>query len=162
MEINKKKKDFNFKYTDDNELCQRVERIYSTDNYKPKAKIDGDDIHIIYDDEMMDSAILVAYETSDTDYICQLFHFFLYNNKFDRAKKLYELAKEKGYSDPNQLRFEWDYHYHKYMRELSGHVDFLEDDDDSDYARDTWYALTDGNYGDYPGPGVDYDFLGFD
>lgn len=35
-------------------------------------------------------------------------------------------------------------------------------DDYHDYGRDTWDALTDGMYGDYPGSGVDYDFLGFD
>lgn len=34
-------------------------------------------------------------------------------------------------------------------------------DDDIDYEEETWYALTDGQYGDYPGSGVDYDFLGF-
>ena len=30
-----------------------------------------------------------------------------------------------------------------------------------DYEKETWYALSDGQYGDYQGPGVDYDFLGF-
>lgn len=34
-------------------------------------------------------------------------------------------------------------------------------DDDTDYDRDTWDAMTDGQYGDYPGLGVDYDGLGF-
>ena len=34
-------------------------------------------------------------------------------------------------------------------------------DDGIDYEEETWYALTDGQYGDYPGPGVDYDFLSF-
>lgn len=29
-----------------------------------------------------------------------------------------------------------------------------------DWERETWYYLTGGQYGDYPGPGVDYDFLG--
>lgn len=33
--------------------------------------------------------------------------------------------------------------------------------DDTDWERETWYALTDGQYGDYPGSGVDYDALGF-
>ncbi len=33
--------------------------------------------------------------------------------------------------------------------------------DDTDYLEETWYALTDGMYGDYPGPGVDYDVFGF-
>ena len=34
-------------------------------------------------------------------------------------------------------------------------------DDGIDYEKETWYALTDGQYGDYPGPSVDYDCLGF-
>lgn len=33
--------------------------------------------------------------------------------------------------------------------------------DDYDYDKETWYALTDGMYGDYPGSDVDYDGLGF-
>lgn len=43
---------------------------------------------------------------------------------------------------------------------LRGHRSFSRSYDD-DYEKETWYALTDGQYGDYPGPGVDYDFLGF-
>ena len=31
----------------------------------------------------------------------------------------------------------------------------------NDWERETWYALTGGQYGDYPGSGVDYDFLGY-
>ena len=34
-------------------------------------------------------------------------------------------------------------------------------DDDYDYGRDTWDAMTDGQYGDYPGHDVDYDGIGF-
>ena len=34
------------------------------------------------------------------------------------------------------------------------------DDDEQDYATDTWDALTDGMYGDYPGQ-TDYDLFGF-
>lgn len=30
-----------------------------------------------------------------------------------------------------------------------------------DLERDTWDAMTDGQYGDYPGGSIDYDFLGF-
>jgi hypothetical protein len=44
----------------------------------------------------------------------------------------------------------------------------LDDLDDYDYEyeqeelkRDTWFALTDGQYGDYPGYDVDYDEFGF-
>ena len=36
-------------------------------------------------------------------------------------------------------------------------------DDYDDYNADeeAWYALTDGQYGDYPGCEVDYDFMGW-
>ena len=33
--------------------------------------------------------------------------------------------------------------------------------DDYDYMADTWDAMTDGMYGDYPGSGFDYEVLGF-
>ena len=33
--------------------------------------------------------------------------------------------------------------------------------DDEDYAAGKWDALTDGQYGDYPGGDIDYDILGF-
>ena len=33
--------------------------------------------------------------------------------------------------------------------------------DDYDYDKETWYALTDGMYGDYPGGDIDYDIFGF-
>lgn len=49
-----------------------------------------------------------------------------------------------------------------------GHVvdwEYYEDDSynntDTNYAEDTWDAMTDGMYGDYPGGDVDYDGLGF-
>ena len=34
-------------------------------------------------------------------------------------------------------------------------------DNGNDPMEDTWDALTDGMYGDYPGGDVDYDALGF-
>lgn len=34
-------------------------------------------------------------------------------------------------------------------------------DDGIDWREETWYALTDGQYGDYPCSDIDYDFLGF-
>ncbi len=42
-------------------------------------------------------------------------------------------------------------------------IDYSDDyeDENTNYAEDTWYALTDGMYGDYPGGDVDYDGLGF-
>ena len=35
------------------------------------------------------------------------------------------------------------------------------DHDDWDWERENWNALTDGQYGDYPGPDFDYEVLGF-
>ena len=32
--------------------------------------------------------------------------------------------------------------------------------EDYDYEKDTWDAMTDGMYGDYPGGDIDYEFLG--
>ena len=49
-------------------------------------------------------------------------------------------------------------------RSYDGDYDYNDNwgnDDGIDYEEETWYALTDGQYGDYPGPGVDYDILGF-
>ena len=45
---------------------------------------------------------------------------------------------------------------HQYYQERNNYRD-----DDIDYARETWDAMTDGMYGDYPGSGVDYDTIGF-
>ena len=41
--------------------------------------------------------------------------------------------------------------------------DFYEDDysPDYDWREEAWDALTDGQYGDYPGGDVDYDAFGF-
>ena len=33
--------------------------------------------------------------------------------------------------------------------------------DDYNYEEEAWYAMTDGQYGDYPGGTIDYDFLGY-
>ena len=56
---------------------------------------------------------------------------------------------------------------YKYYFNLDGELirdesdyDSYDPNDDYDWERETWYALTGGQYGDYPGPGVDYDFLG--
>ena len=45
---------------------------------------------------------------------------------------------------------------HQYYQERNNYRD-----DDIDYARETWDAMTDGMYGDYPGSGFDYDTIGF-
>jgi len=34
-------------------------------------------------------------------------------------------------------------------------------EDNINYQEDTWYAMTDGMYGDYPGGDIDYDIFGF-
>ena len=49
--------------------------------------------------------------------------------------------------------------YDDYERDYDGNS--YEVDDCIDWEEETWYAMTDGMYGDYPGPGVDYDAFGF-
>ncbi len=39
--------------------------------------------------------------------------------------------------------------------------DYSNDYPETDYKEETWSAMTDGMYGDHPGPDVDYDSLGF-
>jgi hypothetical protein len=41
--------------------------------------------------------------------------------------------------------------------------EYYEDDytPEYDWREEEWYALTDGQYGDYPGGDIDYDALGF-
>ena len=63
-----------------------------------------------------------------------------------------------------------------YFRDLKGSEYYEPDDEDAsafeddysgqsyydeDWERDTWDALTDGQYGDYPGGDIDYDVFGF-
>jgi hypothetical protein len=45
--------------------------------------------------------------------------------------------------------------YQKYDRD-----DYYDYQDDTNWEEETWYALTGGQYGDYPGGDIDYDFLG--
>lgn len=54
------------------------------------------------------------------------------------------LSKDGFYIDYVFKQREYDYNYER-----------------PDYARDTWDAMTDGMYGDYPGSGIDYDTIGF-
>lgn len=50
----------------------------------------------------------------------------------------------------------------KILESLVSNNDYYDPYDNYDYDRDTWDALTDGQYGDYPGPGFDdYDSMGF-
>ena len=48
--------------------------------------------------------------------------------------------------------YDWDYDHDSYD---------YDSNDDFDAAEEEWYALTDGQYGDYPGGPVDYNFLGW-
>ena len=94
-------------------------------------------------------------------HVKKLAEFYVLGKCYHKAVELYQIASEKGFDVSDRIaeietlieeeeaqRMSWrDSHY---------------DYDDHDYGADTWDALTDGMYGDYPGPGVDYDFLGFD
>ena len=73
------------------------------------------------------------------------------------------------YSESEDCREDYEVNdeYDEYNDEYDEYDDYaLYDDcnsgyDDFDYAAETWDALTDGQYGDYPGGDIDYDILGF-
>ena len=85
--------------------------------------------------------------------------------------ELYKIGKEKGFDVSERIaeieririaEIERIIEEEEAKQRRNYHEDYYDYDDDyHDYGRDTWDALTDGMYGDYPGPGVDYDFLGF-
>ena len=87
----------------------------------------------------------------------KLAEFYIEGKCYRITLKLYQLAEAKNLDvkesieNVNELIEEQERmsrNYHDY-------------DDYDDYGRDTWDALTDGMYGDYPGDGFDYDVLGF-
>ena len=39
--------------------------------------------------------------------------------------------------------------------------DCCDEFDGEDWEAETWYAMTDGQYGDYPGECIDYEAFGF-
>ena len=107
----------------------------------------------------------IANKTKDIAFICVLANFYSQNESLFnlyKAKEYYLLAKEKGGEDidvilqnieqriiDEESKWEDDYRDNYYS------------DNDYDYERERWDALTDGMYGDYPGCDIDYDVFGF-
>lgn len=92
----------------------------------------------------------------------QLAEYYFDGEFYYKALRLYKIALEKEF-DVSKRISEIETIIEKEEAEARSYRSYGYDDDDyHDYGRDTWDALTDGMYGDYPGSGVDYDFLGFD
>lgn len=90
----------------------------------------------------------------------KLADFYIDGLRYRTALKLYQLAEAKNLDVKENIE-----HVKELIEEEekdSISYDRYDDYDDyHDYGRDTWDALTDGMYGDYPGDGFDYDVLGF-
>lgn len=95
------------------------------------------------------------------EHLKQLAEFYFEGEFYHKALKLYKIALDKEF-DVSQRISEIEEIIEKEEAEARRYRSYDYDDyDDHDYGADTWDALTDGMYGDYPGPGVDYDFLGY-
>lgn len=93
----------------------------------------------------------------------KLTKFYIDGGCYQTALKLYQLAEAKNIDvkeciDNVKAMIEEE---GRKSRNYRNYNDYDNDDDYHDYGRDTWDALTDGMYGDYPGDGFDYDVLGF-
>lgn len=88
----------------------------------------------------------------------ELAEFYFDGGYYHKALNLYKIALEKEFdvseriSEIEEIIAE---------EERRSYVHDYNDYEDYDYDAERWDALTDGMYGDYPGPGVDYDALGF-
>ena len=95
------------------------------------------------------------------EHLKQLAEFYFEGEFYHKALKLYKIALDKEF-DVSQRISEIEEIIEKEEAEARSYRSYdYEDYDDHDYGADTWDALTDGMYGDYPGSGVDYDFLGY-
>ena len=68
----------------------------------------------------------------------------------------YKLVKDKWLSYRNAEKY-W---FSNDLADVDASPDYSYMPDNEDYGRDTWDAMTDGMYGDYPGGDIDYEFLG--
>ena len=71
-----------------------------------------------------------------------------------------ELIYPKAASSNKRLKIEWFPHIDTDDQEYESKSDYY-NSETPNYAEDTWDAMTDGMYGDYPGSDVDYDNFGF-
>ena len=83
----------------------------------------------------------------------------------DDANGMFYTMEKDEYSDEDIVKLEYEdndgtiiYKYNKETGEFN--QEYVRDDEGYEYTeRDTWWALTDGQYGDYPEEGVDWDRL---
>ena len=110
--------------------------------------------------QIISISINITNTTKDTAFLCKLGNYYLEGKELYNAQLLYRLAKDKGCKEVDLILEEID----KKIEEenfLSGKNNNYRAYDEPDYSRDTWDAMTDGMYGDYPGEGVDYETMGF-
>jgi len=110
---------------------------------------------------------LLRSANNDYEYAIVDYAKYLLDEKNERYEALCYLRKYKG--DDEEVK--------KLLAQLEDEFKANDDDDDDfddddgggyyddydepDYDRDSWDALTDGQYGDYPGPGWDPEMFGF-
>lgn len=78
---------------------------------------------------------------------------------FDKSFREIISQKESNYWCSRFENCYWFSNDYRMRKEVN--TGFYGDDDEPNYAEDTWYALTDGMYGEYPDGDVDYDVFGF-
>jgi len=87
----------------------------------------------------------------------ELFIYYYEQGDIDQARSYLNSFKERASSDSEADM--------ELIRKYDNLINLEEDDDDRyentyDYEADAWEYMTEGQYGDYPGPGVDYDIFG--
>jgi TPR repeat protein len=104
----------------------------------------------------------IVKHTDDVNFICSLANFYLEGNQLYKAQEYYNIAKEKGSTVADERINYVNDRIAESEAEERRNSSYDDYEDYHDYERDTWYAMTDGMYGDMPeGFDGDYDFLGF-
>lgn len=142
------------------EMFEAISEITSLritgDYFEPSSDIEKDFIFLA--NKIAEN---ITDDIKSIQFTCNLAAFYLKGDCNQTALKLYNLAKGKGADvdlDIALLKDAIEYENRIYRRNY--HNDYY--DYDYDYRQETWYALTDGMYGDMPdGFDGDYDFLGF-
>lgn len=111
---------------------------------------------------MLELAEDIASNTENIDFICKLGDFYLNGNNSYWAVKFYNIAKDKGCESKNAIIDELNSRIEEEDRQMKLNRQLFDDRLENYYdPEDRWYAMTDGQYGDYPGGDIDYDIFGF-